>query len=194
MSSLRRSLSAVHFDEPSTSTLQSARQPSCDSSLTDSSAEPRRPPPEYRHYSPHILHSRSSTNERSFYDHMRERGSEYAVDADESEGEEREDVGEMPHPSMTDSATRYGSDTEQKRPSMLIRGRRQPSMTSSDPDVDIAPGSSASSAAKMSPSFGSNLKRSLQIDMKDLVGDSVANVRVVCSFFRDALKTVPLFR
>jgi len=51
--------------------------------------------------------------------------------------------------------------------------------------VDIAPGSSTSSAAKMSPGFGSNLKRSLQIDMKDLVGDSVAcrfgSVRILSS-------------
>jgi len=125
---------------------------------------------------------------------VRERGSEYAVDADESDGEEREDVGEMGHPSMTNSATKYGSDAEEQRPSMLMRGRRQPSITSSDPDVDIAPGSSTSSAAKMSPGFGSNLKRSLQIDMKDLVGDSVANVRVVSSPFCDALITEPLFR
>ena len=37
----------------------------------------------------------------------------------------------------------------------------------------------------MSPGFGSNLKRSLQIDMKDLVGDSVAcrfgSVRILSS-------------
>ncbi|KAF8348405.1 hypothetical protein F5887DRAFT_1156910 [Amanita rubescens] len=75
---------------------------------------------------------------------------------------------------VLDFATKHGSDAEEKLPTMLIRGRRQPSITSSDPDVYIAPGSSTSSAAKISPGFGSNLKRSLQIDMKDLVDDSVA--------------------
>ena len=143
--------------------------PSPNSSLS-TSYEPRQPPPEYRHH----LSSHSSNSQHTY---VRDHGSEYAVDADESE-EEREDVGEMGHPStarVSDSTTKGGSNAENSR-SMLIRGRRQPSITSSDVEMDIVPGSSTSSAAKMSPGFGSNLKRSLQIDMKDLVGDSVANV------------------
>ena len=138
--------------------------PSPASSLS-TSYEPRQPPPEYRHHRP----SHSSNSQHT------ERGSEYAVDADESE-QEREDAGEMGHPS-----TARVSDAENSH-LMLRRGRRQPSITSSDVDVDIVPGSSTSSSgAKMSPGFGSNLKRSLQIDMKDLVGDSVANVCCIAS-------------
>ena len=136
--------------------------PSPSSSLS-TSYEPRQPPPEYRHYRQHT--------------YAPDHGSIYAVDTDESE-QEREDAGEMGQPSTaraSDSTTKGASDAENSR-TMLRRGRRQPSITSSDVDVDIVPGSSTSSAAKMSPGFGSNLKRSLQIDMKDLVGDSVANV------------------
>jgi hypothetical protein len=169
---MSQSLSAVHLDDSDEpSTLQRARQPSRNSSLAESyDSEPRQPPPEYRH-SPRIS---SSNNERT---HARDYGSEYAVDADESE-EEQEDIGEMGQPStarVSDSTAKADVGAEKSR-SILIRGRRQPSIASSDVDMDIAPGSSTSSAAKMSPGFGSNLKRSLQIDMKDLVGDSVANV------------------
>jgi hypothetical protein len=124
---------------------------------------------------------------------MQVHDSGYTVDADESE-EEREEVGEIVHSSgarVLGATKKYDFDAQaaEGRRSVLIRGRRQPSTASSDVDVDIIPGSSTSSAAKMSasPVFGSNLRRSLQIDMKDLVGDSVANVRPAIILFGGAL-------
>jgi hypothetical protein len=117
---------------------------------------------------------------------------EYAVDADESEEEDQ--PGEL----GLSVSTRIFDDTGQSHNSMVvvqpedgqrpfypIRGRRRPSTASSDIDIEVAPGSSLSSIDKShadpaSPVFGSNVKRSLQIDMKNLVGDSVANV---CLFF-----------
>jgi len=54
---------------------------------------------------------------------VRKYGSEYVVDADESEGGEREDIGEMGQSStgrVLDFATKHGSDTEEKRPSSML--------------------------------------------------------------------------
>ncbi|KAK2464862.1 hypothetical protein APHAL10511_002938 [Amanita phalloides] len=146
------------------------------SSLSDSQ-EPRQPPPEYRHYIP-----RSRTlpvsGGRARDSYLRGHGSEYA---DESE-EEQEEASQTYGTRVSDATARHDFSPKTRR-SMLIRGRTHPSIqstTSSDADVDFASASSASSMAKMSssPVFGSNLKRSLQIDMKDLVGDSVANMSI----------------
>ena len=142
----------------------SSRQPSCAPSLTES-LEPRHPPPEYRHCNPL---SHSSTGTRTFY--MRNRASGGVAE-----------LGLATHASDATSRSNPDAQPGDERRFVPIRGRQQPSTASSDADVDIdiAPGSSLSSMAEMSasPGFGSNLKRSLQIDMKNLVGDSVANVR-----------------
>ena len=161
------------------------RSPSLAPSITES-FEPRNPPPEYRHFiSQSFLRSSSLYNYESY---IQETDAEYAVDADESEEEGQ--PGEL----GLSMSTRIFDDTGQRRDGTIvaqpedeqrsfypIRGRRKPSTASSDIDIEVAPGSSLSSVDKShadpaSPVFGSNVKRSLQIDMKNLVGDSVANV------------------
>jgi len=67
---------------------------------------------------------------------VREYSSEYVVDAAENEGGEREDIGEMGQSSsgrVLDFATKH-----EERPSMLIRGRRQPTFNNFNVDIQCS--------------------------------------------------------
>lgn len=108
----------------------------------------------------------------------------------------------LPPPRISESQTRTKEDSSRRRagppPSPLAA--RQPSWSLALPETPFIPppkrrvnyqvpikpqetmGSTPSSGEPSSPEDGGNFRRSLQIDMKGLVGDAVGNVSILLYF------------